>query len=101
MNKLMLGLLTITTVSLTSLPGYAQTRVTSDDAAIQESNQEIIITGDRNNSNQLSIQENRQVRGKRSGNTGTVQNGAQVADIVGDDNTTNQRSVQRNRRYSR
>ena len=101
MKKLMLGLLTITTVGVASLPGYAQTTVTSDDAAITNSKQEIIITGDRNNANQSSIQENRQVRGSRKGNTGTVQNSEQVADIFGDDNTTNQRSVQRNGRYSR
>ncbi|WP_295620202.1 hypothetical protein [Chamaesiphon sp. GL140_3_metabinner_50] len=71
----------------------------ADDAAVFTSNQENVITGNRNNSVNVGSQD-AAIEGRNS-NTGTSMRSNQVNDTVGNDNDSRSVSEQRYRRNSR
>jgi opacity protein-like surface antigen len=70
----------ISAVVLMSVPAFA------DDAVIQDSRQENVVTGDRSNAINSSRQSSETDSRRRSGNTGTSQRNDQVNDVQGNDN---------------
>ncbi|HEY9704439.1 MAG TPA: hypothetical protein V6C58_18465 [Allocoleopsis sp.] len=96
-NKILLvSLLTLTTLGTLTLPGKA------DQAIIQETTQDTVITGNRNYSEQNSVQINIQrTRQRNNNNTGTVQRVRQQSDVAGNNNDSVQNSVQVNRTRNR
>jgi hypothetical protein len=91
MKKILLAILTASTIGTICLPVHA-----GDDVNIQDSRQTNIQTGNDNLSNQQGIQRNRQYRENSSGNTGSVQTQDQYSDQLGDRNVSNQQQVQDN-----
>jgi hypothetical protein len=88
--KLALALLTIVTLGSAINPAYA------DQATIQETDQNAVITGNNNTINQQTIQINVQNGKSRRGSTGIVQRTQQNTDVLGNDNYSRQQSVQMN-----
>jgi hypothetical protein len=89
------GLLALTSLTSFALPTRA------DEAGVQTSDQEIVITGDGNTANQSSNQSNRTNRRGNRDDAGVAQDCKQLADIQGNDNVTNQDCTQSNRSTSR
>ncbi len=104
-SKQVFAFLAIATLSLITSPAKA------DDAVIQESVQESVITGNDNVSVQNSNQRNRQVTESRThhsgydnyqeSNTGIVQRSDQFCDQLGEYNTCVQDAQQSNSTYTR
>ena len=84
---LVLGL-SVATLGL-SMPAHA-----GDTANTVDNNQNAVVTGDLNDTNQSNKTRvtNSQTGRRNSGNTGTVVNSAQSADTLGDFNYTNQQN---------
>jgi hypothetical protein len=84
---LVLGL-SIATLGL-SLPAHA-----GDTATVVDSNQNAVVTGDLNDTNQSNKTKvtNTQSGRRTTGNTGTSVNSNQNADVLGDLNSTNQKN---------
>jgi hypothetical protein len=78
--------LSVATLGL-SLPAHA-----GDTATVIDSNQNAVITGEGNETNQRNTTKvnNSQTGRRKSGDTGTVVNSSQSADVLGDYNYTNQ-----------
>jgi hypothetical protein len=87
------------TVSLLTATSFVSP-VKADEAVIQDSIQETIITGNGNYSSQHIRQENHTESRRRSSNQGTVQRIEQKTDILGNYNESSQTSVQINRTRS-
>ena len=92
MKNLIIGLLTVAAIGVVSLPAR------SDEATIQRTNQNIVITGDENDSMQRCDQTNSATDVNDPSSTGTVQECAQSADIMGRRNINTQEGVNRNER---
>ncbi|PSB00820.1 hypothetical protein [Merismopedia glauca] len=92
---LVFGLLAFTSLTSFALPTRA------DEANVQTSGQEIVITGDGNTVRQSSNQSNRTSRRGKGDNAGVAQDCQQLADIQGNDNTASQGCRQRNSSSSR
>ena len=91
----MIGLLAVTTIGAFSLPSRA------DEVVIQESSQDVVVTGDDNFAGQYSNQESRQTRRGNRDDSGVVQRNNQSSDILGDGNATEQQNNQSNVSHSR
>jgi hypothetical protein len=89
------GLLAVTSLTSFALPTRA------DEANVQTSGQEIVITGDGNTARQSSNQSNRTNRRGNRDDAGVAQDCSQLTDIQGNDNTTSQGCRQRNSSSSR
>ena len=101
MKKLMLVLLTLTTIGFVASSADAKPRRISrpagDDVVIQNADQNVIQTGNGNTGVQTTIQQNRQSRrGGAGGDTGTVQDSRQTTDQFGNRNYSDQYVEQRN-----
>jgi hypothetical protein len=94
-QALVFGLLTLTSLTGFVLPTRA------DEANVQDSGQEIVITGDGNTARQSSNQSNRTNRRGSRDDAGVAQNCGQLTDIQGNDNNTNQSCRQSNVSRSR
>ena len=95
MNKVLLGLLTVTAIGFASMPARAD--YGNDTAVIQDTRQQSIITGDGNGTYQTTIQENRVYqRGRVRGDSATVQTSKQECDVLGNDSICDQWIEQRN-----
>lgn len=95
-NKVLaIGLLTVVTLGSFALPSRA------DRVVDQNSDQEVVITGDGNSANQNSNQRNRTSNTRNRDSEGIVQNCRQLSDIQGNDNTTDQSCRQSNSSSSR
>lgn len=97
-----IGLLSIATIATISFPVRAQD---SDQAVIQNANQESVVTGNSNyteqNANQTHVQNNR----RGTGDSGHVQRSRQTTDVLGNGNDTTQNveqtTIENNRRLRR
>jgi hypothetical protein len=92
MNKLILALLTVTTLASAAVPANAQNTGVS-----QTSEQIAVTTGSNNTTTQVTKQTS--ITGKRRGgreaNTATIQGSRQISDTLGDNNTGKQITTQR------
>ena len=96
------GILVIAASGLSLLPVSAQNQSSSgDDANIQRSGQESVITGNGNRTNQQSVQNNQSTRRNSRGNEGSVQDNSQVCDIQGDVNACTQQQLQNRQNHRR
>ena len=91
MNKLILALLSVTTIASAAVPANAQNTGVS-----QTSEQYNITTGNYNTTKQGTSQTitKGKRRGERGANTAIIQNSRQISDTAGDGNTSVQRGRQ-------
>ncbi|HEY9873155.1 MAG TPA: hypothetical protein V6D12_06950 [Candidatus Obscuribacterales bacterium] len=92
MKNLIIGLLTVAAIGAVSMPAR------SDDANIQEIDQQSIITGNENDSMQSCDQINSATDVNDPSSSGSVQRCRQVSDIMGDRNINTQQGVNRRER---
>ncbi|MDM3846913.1 MAG: hypothetical protein PT116_18235 [Aphanizomenon gracile PMC638.10] len=91
MNKLILALLSVTTIASAAVPANAQNTGVS-----QTSEQSNITTGNYNTTTQRTSQTitKEKRRGERGANTAIIQNSRQISDTAGDGNTSVQQGRQ-------
>ncbi len=91
----LVGLLTLATLGIASLPAQAGGyRVTGDSAVVQTSEQRAVVIGNGNFVDQNSTQTNIDRRGGGVGNQGVVQDQLQNADVYGHHNQIRQSNRQ-------
>ena len=100
MKNVVIGLLSLTTLGLLTVPSFAgEPEVSSDEVMMQDSQQSVYQEGTGNNAVQQSSQRYNQTHKKKpaTGSRGSVQTNSQDGAQFGHDNSFRQRNEQRTR----
>ena len=92
MNKFILALLTVSAIATAAVPANA-----GDIGNVQTSDQNSVITGSGNYTNQRVNQRgqvNQRVKRRESGDSANIQDARQSSDVLGEGNVTEQKSNQ-------